>query len=213
MALFDQETTKQLEDIFKGLKETVNVVLFTDEKNCDTCEDTKSFLEEIQVLSDKIVLKQFDLNKDSDEAGKYNIDKAPAIRLLDKDSRDFGVTFYGIPAGHEINSFVAGLMELSGAGETLPEAMKLDLAKVDKKVNIKVFVTLGCPHCSGAVSKAHKLAFENPNIEAEMIECATFPELANKYDVSGVPKIVFNDTEELIGNQPFDQFVSTLLKV
>lgn len=213
MALFDQETTKQLEDIFKGLKETVNVVLFTDEKNCDTCEDTKSFLEEIQVLSDKIVLKQFDLNKDSDEAGKYNIDKAPAIRLLDKDSHDFGVTFYGIPAGHEINSFVAGLMELSGAGETLPEAMKLDLDKVNKKVNIKVFVTLGCPHCSGAVSKAHKLAFENPNIEAEMIECGTFPELANKYDVSGVPKIVFNDTEELIGNQPFDQFVSTLLKV
>ncbi|MBN2794198.1 MAG: thioredoxin family protein [Clostridia bacterium] len=212
MALFNADITKQLTEIFQGLKNPVKIVLFTDENNCESCNDTTEFMKEIEAMSDKIGFTGFDLKKDAEEASKYGIDKAPAIRLLDENEKDYGVTFYGIPAGHEINSFIAGLMELSGAGEVLPEAMKNDLAKVDKKVNIKVFVTLSCPHCSGAVSKAHKLAYENPNVEAEMIECGTFPELADKYNVSGVPKIVFNDTEELIGNQPFDQFLSAVLK-
>lgn len=212
MALFNEETTKQLKDIFNGLKEEVNIVLFTDEDNCESCADTTQFMQEVEVLSDKIQLQSFDLKKHADEAAKYGIDKAPAIRLLDKTQKDFGVTFYGIPAGHEINSFIAGLMELSGAGEVLPEAMTTELAQLDKKVKIKVFVTLSCPHCSGAVAKAHKLAYENENIEAEMIECGTFPEMANQYNVSGVPKIVFNETEELVGNQPFDQFLGAVLK-
>lgn len=212
MALFNEEITKQLTDIFAGLKNQVKIVLFTEEDNCDSCNDTKQFMTEIEAMSDKINLQSFDLKDHAEEAAKYNVDKAPAIRLLDEKDNDYGVTFYGIPAGHEINSFIAGLMELSGAGEVLPEAMKTDLEKVDKKVNIKVFVTLSCPHCSGAVAKAHKLAFENPNIEAEMIECGTFPELANKFNVSGVPKIVFNDNEELVGNQPIDQFINAVLK-
>jgi glutaredoxin-like protein len=212
MSLFNEETTKQLKDIFSGLNNHVKVVLFTDETDCDTCKETHDFMQEIQGMSDKIELKHFDLYKNSDEAKMYAIDKAPAIRLLDADEKDYGVTFYGIPAGHEINSFISGLMEMSGAGETLPAAMKTELDQLDKKVKIKVFVTLACPHCSGAVSKAHKLAYENPYVEAEMIECGTFPEIANEYNVSGVPKIVFNDTEELVGNQPFDQFLGAVLK-
>ncbi len=212
MALFNEETKKQLEDIFMGLKNPVHVALFTEKENCETCNDTKSFMEEVESLSDKINLLQYDLKENSEEAEKMKVDKVPAIKLLDANKKDYGVTFYGIPAGHEINSFIAGLMELSGAGEVLPEAMKNQLSSVDKKVNIKVFVTLSCPHCSGAVAKAHKLAYEHPEIEAEMIECGTFPDLASKYDVSGVPKIVFNDDTELVGNQPFEQFIEAVMK-
>lgn len=209
MALFNQETTTQLEQIFEGLKNPVTIALFTD-KECETCPDTIEFMTEVEALSTKINLEKFDIN--ADEAKTYGVDKVPAIVLLDNNKKNHDVKFYGIPAGHEINSFISGLMELSGAGEKLPEAMETTLSGLDKKVNIKVFVTLSCPHCSGAVSKAHKLAFENSNIEAEMIECSTFPELANKYNVSGVPKIVFNDTEELVGNQPFEQFLDAVMK-
>jgi glutaredoxin-like protein len=210
MALFNEETKKQLKDILVGLDKTANILLFTEKETCDSCSDTVTFMEEIQSLSDKITLKTYDLN--DQEAKDYKVDKAPAIVLLDEAKNDFGIKFYGIPAGHEINSFLSGLMEVSGAGEKLPEEMAVALEEVSKPVNIKVFVTLACPHCSGAVSKAHKLAFENQNIQAEMIECGTFPELANEYNVSGVPKIVFDNGEELVGNQPFDQFIAAVSK-
>lgn len=212
MALFNEDTKKQLKGIFEGLKNPVNIVLFTDEKDCDTCHDTQAFVSELKELSDKLILTEYDIVKDEDKAKAYKVSKAPGILLLDEKGTDFGVLFSGIPAGHEINSFISGLMELSGAGEAMPDAVKEQLKGLEKPVKIKVFVTLSCPHCSGAVSKAHKLAYENPMIEAEMIECSTFPELASKYNVQGVPKIVFNETEELVGNQPFDQFVSAVLK-
>lgn len=212
MALFNDETRKQLQDIFEGLKNPVNMVLFTDENDCDTCSDTQSFMSEIKTLSDKLVLTEYDITKDAEKATEYKVEKAPGIVLLDDKGTDYGVLFSGIPAGHEINSFISGLMELSGAGEAMPKEVHDQLKDLDKPVKIKVFVTLSCPHCSGAVSKAHKLAYENPMIEAEMIECSTFPELATKYNVQGVPKIVFNDQEELVGNQPFDQFISAVLK-
>ena len=80
MALFNEETTTQLKDILSGLNKTVNVVLFTDEKDCETCKDTTEFLNEIKILSDKIQLKQYDIKKDSEVAKAWNIDKTPAIQ-------------------------------------------------------------------------------------------------------------------------------------
>jgi glutaredoxin-like protein len=183
MALFNDETKQQLKDIFVGLKGPVNIALFTDETDCDSCNDTKEFMEEVQGLSDKLLLHSYDVKKDVETATLYKVDKAPTIVLLDEDKRDHGVVFSGIPAGHEINSFISGLLELSGSGEALPAELKTELETLDKPVKIKVFVTLSCPHCSGAVSKAHKLAYENANIEAEMIECGTFPEIASQYNV------------------------------
>jgi len=210
MALFNQDTQNQLKDIFKDLKDPVTIALFTGD-DCQTCPDTLAFMEELENLSDKLVLRKHSLD-DKDQVEALNIERVPAIVLLDQEGKNRHMKFYGIPAGHEINSFISGLMEVSGAGERLPSQVQAELDQLDKKVKIKVFVTLSCPHCSGAVSKAHKLAFENENIEAEMIECSTFPDLANQYQVQGVPKIVFNDREELVGNQPLDQFISAVLK-
>ncbi len=84
------------------------------------------------------------------------------------------------------------------------------IKKISKPVNIKVFVTLSCPHCPGAVQNAHRLAMLNQNIEGEMIEAQTFYELSTKYKVSGVPKIVINDKIELVGNQPIESYMKQL---
>ncbi len=43
-----------------------------------------------------------------------------------------------------------------------------------------------------------------------MIEANTFGELSQKFNVSGVPKIVFNDGPDLIGNQPIEEFLKTI---
>jgi len=94
----------------------------------------------------------------------------------------------------------------------LPESITERLSKVNKPVNIKVFVTLGCPHCPGAVEKAHYLALLNDNITADMIEAQTFYDLSEEYNVSSVPKIVINDIYEFVGNQPLEVFLEEIEK-
>jgi len=209
--MMNEEIQEQLRQVFADMKDDVTMVLFTQQGDCYSCEETKSLLSEVEELSDKIHLEVLDIDTNNQEAKKYNIEMVPSFVILDKNREYQGVKFNGIPAGHEINSFIPALLEMSNAiNEEIPQDFLDRIQKIDKPVNIKVFVTLSCPHCPGAVQKAHKLAMLNKNIEGEMIEAQTFHELSNKFNVSGVPKIVINDTLELVGDQPIEQFLSQI---
>lgn len=45
------------------------------------------------------------------------------------------------------------------------------------------------------------MAIESERVTADVIEATEFPELSERYQVSGVPKIVINDKIELLGAQ------------
>lgn len=212
MKLLNDELRGQLTEVFSELKNDVTIAVFTKEGECNTCSETLSFMEEIESLNDKIHLKKCDIDKDAELAKAYDVTMVPSIVLLDGQEKHVGVKFNGIPAGHEINSFIPAILEVSGAGENLPEDYLKELAGISKPVNIKVFVTLSCPHCPGAVQKAHKLALENDFIEAEMIEAQTFGEISDKFNVSSVPKIIINDQYEFVGNQPLEVFIEEIKK-
>jgi glutaredoxin len=55
-----------------------------------------------------------------------------------------------------------------------------------------VFVTPTCPYCPQAVVLAHRMALESPMVQAEMVEAMEFPELSDRYGVSGVPHTTIN---------------------
>jgi predicted DsbA family dithiol-disulfide isomerase len=59
---------------------------------------------------------------------------------------------------------------------------------------------------------AHAFALANPNITAEVVECQEFPEVANRYHVTGVPKTVINDRTEFVGAVPDEMFVNAILE-
>lgn len=209
MKMFNEDLEKQLKEVFNGLAGDVTIALFT-EGDCYSCSETTDYMEEVAALSDKIHLKKYTLSQDVKLAEKYHVEMVPSIVLLDSKGAYRGIKFNGIPAGHEINSFIPALLEVSGATSTLSKDIAARIEAIKKPINIKVFVTLSCPHCPGAVQSAHKLALMNKNIEAEMIEAQTFNELSNRFNVSGVPKIVINDTYELLGNQPIEAFLKTI---
>ncbi|NDL66590.1 protein disulfide oxidoreductase [Anaerotalea alkaliphila] len=211
--MFTPELEEQLRQVFEGLVDDVTIALFTDGEACYSCPETVGYMREVAALSDKIHLKEYDLQRDAATAAGFKVDLAPSIVLLDAKGDYQGVKFNGIPAGHEINSFIPALLEVSGQASEVPEDLAARVDAIDKPVNIKVFVTLSCPHCPGAVQKAHKLALMNPHVEAEMVEAQTFQELSSKFNVSGVPKIVINDTYELVGNQPIQAFLDEMERI
>jgi len=213
MKMFNEEIQGQLKEVFQEMKGDVTIALFTKEGECPTCEETLAYMQEVTELTDKIHLVEYDINKDAELAKKYNVAMVPSIVLLDANKEYKGVKFNGIPAGHEINSFIPAILEVSGNVSDMPKELEERIMKIDKPMNIKVFITLSCPHCPGAVQKAHKMALMNPFIDAEMIEAETFGELSMKHNVSGVPKIVINDAYDLIGNQPIQEFLNTMEKI
>lgn len=211
--LLNADLQKQIKDFLSPMKNAVSIVLFTQEENCPSCHDTKQLLGEVANLSDKITFVTKDIKEDAEEAKKYGVTMTPSFVMLDSKHTYHGVKFNGIPAGHEINSFLTAILDMSGVDFGLDQQLIDRIKKINKPVNIKVFVTLSCPHCPGAVNKAHKLAMLNEHIEGEMIEAQTFMELSNKFKVQGVPKIVINEKFELVGNQPIEAFLTELERI
>lgn len=203
----------QIGGVLKQMINPVTIELFVDKNGCQSCSETTQLLQEIAGTTSKITLKTYTLQEKSELAKKYDISLTPCFVMLDAQGQYKGVKFNGIPAGHEINSFISALLDMSGLKVNFPQTVIDRIAKIKKPVSIKVFVTLSCPHCPGAVQNAHRLAMLNPNIKSEMIEANTFGALSQKYKVSGVPKIVINDRFELLGNQPVDAFLKEIEKI
>jgi len=59
---------------------------------------------------------------------------------------------------------------------------------------------------------AHQLAIENAHITADVVEVSEFIDLAQRYNVQGVPKTVINDRVEFTGALPAPRFVQEVLK-
>ncbi|MBM7453744.1 glutaredoxin-like protein [Acholeplasma morum] len=207
--LFNAEVSAQIKSILDGMINPITIKLFVD-GDCDTCQETKQLLTETAELSDKITLITQEVSDASDDLVTYNIEMTPSFVFLDADLNYRGVKFNGIPAGHEINSFLSAIMEMSGVTYELSNDVLKRIEKINKPVDIKVFVTLSCPHCPGAVQTAHRIAMLNPNVKGQMIEAQTFYDLSNKFNVSGVPKIIINDSLELLGNQPIEEFLKKI---
>ena len=52
----------------------------------------------------------------------------------------------------------------------------------------------------------------NDNIVSDMVELAEFPDIAEKYNIQGVPRIVINDTHVIVGDMPEADFAQEILK-
>ena len=199
------------EELEKNLQESVRLVVFTQEVECQFCRQTRELAEEVATLSDKIKIEVYDFAKDNEKAKEYRIDKVPAIAIVG--NKDYGIRIYGIPYGYEFNAFIEAIVNVSKGVTDLSEETKRKLKSIDKPVHIQVFVTLTCPYCPLVTSLAHKFAIENDMIRADMIETAEFPHLAQKYSVMGVPKVVINEQIEFVGILPEENFLQQVLLV
>ena len=54
------------------------------------------------------------------------------------------------------------------------------------------------------------MAVESEHVTGDVIEAQEFPDLAQRYAVRGVPKIVINETTEFVGALPENQYLAQL---
>jgi len=54
------------------------------------------------------------------------------------------------------------------------------------------------------------MAVESEHVTADVIEAIEFPDLARRYAVRGVPKIVINDQAEFVGALPEAEYLAQI---
>ena len=210
MSLIPDDKKELLKNDFKEkLIDPVKIVMFTQEFECRYCSDTRNLVQDLATLNDKITVEVHDFIADTEKAKEYGVTKIPAIAIIGK--KDYGVRIYGIPYGYELQTLIEAVVNVSKGKTDLSDKTKSILSEVKSPVHIQVFVTLTCPHCPAAAAVAHKLAIESDLVKADVIETSEFPDLAMKYNVIGVPKIVINEKVEFVGAFNEDLFAEHVL--
>ena len=196
-------------ELNEKLEKPVKIIMFTQEVECQFCMQTRQLINELAALNDKIKVKIYDFLKDSEKAKEYGVDKVPAIVIVSE--KDYGIRFYGIPYGYELQTLLEGVINVSRGRTDVSEETRKKLKEIKTPVHIQVFVTLTCPYCPVVATIAYKFAIENDLIKADVIEASEFPQLAVKYAVMGTPKTVINEKIEFIGAFPEDLFLEHVL--
>jgi glutaredoxin-like protein len=194
--IIDENVKQQVRDVFAGLQHPVQILFFGTKENCDYCNETRQLIEEVVALSPQIGMSVFDLQTDAAVARQYHVDKAPVFVLAAKDGEtlsDTGIQYAGIPSGHEFTTLIQDIVMVSGRDSGLKPATREFLKGLQNPIHLQVFVTPTCPYCPRAVILAHQMAMENPGmIRAEGVESTEFPELADQFNVRGVPQTSIN---------------------
>lgn len=208
--MIPEEHKKHLQGELTGkLQNPVRLIVFTQEYECPYCGQTRSLLEELASLSDKIRVEVYDFVADSERAKAYGIDKVPAVAIVGE--KDFGVRFYGLPYGYEFETLLEGIIAVSRGKTDVSEGVRERLKSINVPVHIQVFVTLTCPYCPSVASLAYKFAVESDFVRADVVDVSEFPHIGHKYAVMGVPKTVINEKVEFVGAVPEEIFLEHVL--
>lgn len=195
--LFTAEMKQQLEGVFYKMERKLLLKLYLD--NRPISEELESFITNLAELSDKLTVSVAERN---DTTGL-----APCVRVFLEDGSETGIAFHGVPGGHEFTSFVLGLYNASGPGQTIDDELRQEIKGIKEQVDMKVLVSLSCTMCPDLVIAAQRIAAENPNINAEVYDIHHFEELKARYNVMSVPCLVINNDNVSFGKKNIKQII------
>jgi len=124
---------------FANLSKPVKLINFTQELECQYCQETHQLVNELSELSDKITSESYNFITDKDATDKYKIEQIPATVVMGDE--DKGIRYYGIPGGYEFAALMDAIKMVSAGDSGLSPQTKDFLKQLKKPVNLKVFVT------------------------------------------------------------------------
>jgi glutaredoxin-like protein len=216
--LLNDDIKRQVREVFNQLQHPVQILFFGSQDQSASCMDTRQLLEEVVALSPQLGLSVYDLQNDAGLAKQYRVDKAPAFVVAAKDGEaltDTGIQYAGLPSGHEFSTLIQDIVMVASRDSGLKPATREFLKGLQKPVHMQVFVTPTCPYCPRAVVLAHQMAMENPGmIRAEGVESMEFQELAEQFNVSGVPQTTINSgAGTVVGAVPEANLLAELQRI
>ena len=139
MAILTEDVRSKVQKELEELPEKVKLVVFTQEFECAHCHENTSLAKEVASLSDKLDVEVHDFALDKEAVERYGVDKIPAIAV--EGEKDYGVRFYGVPAGYEFSSFIEAIKAVSAGESGLAPKTKEALAGLKDPLHLQVFVT------------------------------------------------------------------------
>ena len=196
--LFPSEMLAQLHTVFGRMASPL--VLELTLNNAPVSQELAGYMEALCALTDKLTLTKTGTDPD-----------APCVRVCRADGSWTGLSFHGVPGGHEFTSFVLGLYNAAGPGQALDAQTEAALQAIDRPTDLQILVSLSCTMCPELVTAAQRMAAANPHITAQAYDLNHFPALRDKYHVMSVPCLVVDQGKQVtFGKKNIQQLLDLL---
>lgn len=181
--MLDKDIKAQLSQYLELLEG--DVVLKVSAGSDKVSRDMVALLDELATMSSKIKVE------------KKELKRTPSFSV-NRPGEDTGITFAGIPLGHEFTSFVLALLQVSGRKPKVDDNLIEQVTNLEGEYHFETYVSLSCTKCPDVVQALNVMSVLNPNVTHTMIDGAAFKEEAESKNIMAVPTIYLNG--ELFGN-------------
>jgi glutaredoxin-like protein len=182
------------------MAEPVRVLHFTQEPRdggwsgpaCQECRESRQLLEEFAALSSKLELDVRDYLADEEHARRLGVTRLPAT-LISLPAEDTPrVRFFGTPAGYEFGVLLEDILQLSAGKKELQQETLAALSGLERDVHLEVLAIPTCPVCPALARLVHRFALASPRVTGDLVMVSEYPEVAQRYDVRTVPRLIVN---------------------
>ncbi|EJL40378.1 MULTISPECIES: alkyl hydroperoxide reductase subunit F [Brevibacillus] len=159
--------------------------------------DMMLLLEELATMSQKIKLEE------------TSMQRTPSFSV-NRIGEDTGLTFAGVPLGHEFTSLVLALLQVSGRPPKVDQKLIDQVKSLKGEYHFETYVSLSCHNCPDVVQALNAMSVLNPGITHTMIDGAAFKEEVESKNVMAVPTVFLNGDPFGSGRMTLEEILAKL---
>jgi alkyl hydroperoxide reductase subunit F len=163
----------------------------------DVSRDMLALVDELASMSSQIKVEQTQLPR----TPSFSVNRA---------GEDTGITFAGIPLGHEFTSLVLALLQVSGRAPKVDQKAIEQIKSIKGEYHFESYISLTCHNCPDVVQALNVMSVLNPGITHTMIDGAAFKQEVESKDIMAVPTVYLNGESFGSGRMTLEEILAKM---
>lgn len=140
---------------------------------------------------------------------KTELKRTPSFSV-NRIGEDTGITFAGIPLGHEFSSLVLALLQVSGRAPKVDENVSEQVKNIEGEHHFESYISLSCQNCPEVVQALNLMSVLNPDVTHTMIDGAAFKDEVDSKNIMAVPTVYLNGEPFSSGRMSLEEILAEM---
>ncbi|WP_442637052.1 alkyl hydroperoxide reductase subunit F [Rossellomorea marisflavi] len=193
--MLDAKIKAQLEQYLQMLES--DILLKVSAGDDKVSHDMLSLVDQLATMSPRIKVENTEL------------ERTPSFSV-NRIGEDTGITFAGVPLGHEFTSLVLALLQVSGRAPKVDQTVIDQIKNVKGEYHFESYISLTCHNCPDVVQALNIMSLLNDGISHTMIDGAAFKDEVESKEIMAVPTVFLNGEEFGSGRMTLEEMLNKM---
>ncbi|MBV6684702.1 alkyl hydroperoxide reductase subunit F [Rossellomorea sp. RS05] len=193
--MLDANIKAQLEQYLQMLES--DILLKISAGDDKVSHDMLSLVDQLATMSPRIKVENTEL------------ERTPSFSV-NRIGEDTGITFAGVPLGHEFTSLVLALLQVSGRAPKVDQTVIDQIKNVKGEYHFESYISLTCHNCPDVVQALNIMSLLNDGISHTMIDGAAFKDEVESKEIMAVPTVFLNGEEFGSGRMTLEEMLNKM---